>query len=281
MIINMNGAKAPETPSPVLQEKTVTPATLPTVIGADEGYTGLSQVTVNPDTNLKAENIRSGKTIFGVGGTFEGTVTQGDKLAKLIDRSITTLTVEDFGNVTKIGDYALSGCKSLTSIDIPNTVREIGINGLANCQNAIITGIGPNITRIGDYGLRDCYKITTLDLSSVTNFGTNTLFYCKGLISIVLSEELKTIPYGTFYACARLPSIVIPSKVTSIKEYVFYGCDALTSIIMKPTTPPTINGYTFYGYTVNNITVPKGSLEAYQTADFWSAYADKMVEATE
>ena len=74
MIINMNGAKAPETPSPVLQEKTVTPATLPTVIGADEGYTGLSQVTVNPDTNLKAENIRSGKTIFGVGGTFEGTV---------------------------------------------------------------------------------------------------------------------------------------------------------------------------------------------------------------
>lgn len=72
MIINMNGAKAPETPSPVLQEKTVTPQTLPTVIGADEGYTGLSQVTVNPDTNLKAENIRSGKTIFGVDGSFVG-----------------------------------------------------------------------------------------------------------------------------------------------------------------------------------------------------------------
>ena len=72
MIINMNGAKAPETPSPVLQEKTITPETLPTVVGADEGYTGLSQVTVNPDTNLKAENIRSGKTIFGVGGSFVG-----------------------------------------------------------------------------------------------------------------------------------------------------------------------------------------------------------------
>ena len=72
MIINMNGAKAPETPSPVLQEKTVTPETLPTVIGADEGYDGLSQVTVNPDAQLKTENIRSGKTVFGVTGTFEG-----------------------------------------------------------------------------------------------------------------------------------------------------------------------------------------------------------------
>ena len=68
----MNGAKAPETPSPILQEKTVTPETLPTVIGADEGYTGLSQVTVNPDAQLIPTNIRSGKTIFGVDGTFVG-----------------------------------------------------------------------------------------------------------------------------------------------------------------------------------------------------------------
>lgn len=74
MIINMNGAKAPETPSSVLQEKTVTPETLPTVIGPDEGYDGLSQVTVNPDSQLKAENIRSGKSIFGVTGAFEGSV---------------------------------------------------------------------------------------------------------------------------------------------------------------------------------------------------------------
>lgn len=72
MIINMNGAKAPETPSSVLQEKTVTPETLPTVIGPDAGYDGLTQVTVNPDSQLKAENIRSGKTIFGVAGSFVG-----------------------------------------------------------------------------------------------------------------------------------------------------------------------------------------------------------------
>lgn len=68
----MNGAKAPETPSSVLQEKTVTPETLPTVIGPDADYDGLSQVTVNPDSQLKAENIRSGKTIFGVTGAFVG-----------------------------------------------------------------------------------------------------------------------------------------------------------------------------------------------------------------
>lgn len=80
MIINMNGAKAPETPSSVLQEKTVTPETLPTVIGPDAGYDGLTQVTVNPDAQLKAENIRSGKTIFGVAGAFTGEVSYVDEL---------------------------------------------------------------------------------------------------------------------------------------------------------------------------------------------------------
>lgn len=84
MIINMNGAKAPETPSPVLQEKTVTPETLPTVIGADAGYDGLSQVTVNPDSQLKAENIRSGKTIFGVSGTFAGEEVHTDSIFPII-----------------------------------------------------------------------------------------------------------------------------------------------------------------------------------------------------
>ena len=88
MIINMNGAKAPETPSPVLQEKTVTPETLPTVIGTDEGYDGLSQVTVNPDSQLIPTNIRSGKTIFGVAGSFEGVPSPTSDVISALDQSV-------------------------------------------------------------------------------------------------------------------------------------------------------------------------------------------------
>lgn len=113
----MNGAKAPETPSPVLQEKTVTPQTLPVVIGADEGYTGLSQVTVNPDTNLKAENIRSGKTIFGVEGVFGGGSDSGLVLAdiKPYVRANVIINVED--------DYIreLSCTVKVTSAELTST----------------------------------------------------------------------------------------------------------------------------------------------------------------
>ena len=59
-----------------LQEKTATPTTSQQVIQADEGYDGLSSVTVNAvtsaiDENIIPTNIRTGKTILGVQGNLE------------------------------------------------------------------------------------------------------------------------------------------------------------------------------------------------------------------
>lgn len=57
---------------PTLQEKTVAPTTSLQNITPDNGYYGLSKVTVEGDDNLVADNIKSGVSIFGVNGTYEG-----------------------------------------------------------------------------------------------------------------------------------------------------------------------------------------------------------------
>ena len=64
-------------PAPTLQDKTVTPTTAEQTITAGEGYDGLGTVTVNGvtadiDSNITAENIKSGVTILGVTGTYTG-----------------------------------------------------------------------------------------------------------------------------------------------------------------------------------------------------------------
>ena len=71
----MVGTATASTPS--LQEKSVTPSAAEQTVTPDSGYDGLSRVTVNGDVNPVAENIKSGVSIFGVAGSFEGSGESG------------------------------------------------------------------------------------------------------------------------------------------------------------------------------------------------------------
>ena len=67
--------------------------------------------------------------------------------------------------------------------------------------------------------------------------------------------------------------------VTSIGSSAFNGCSSLINITMLLTTPPTL-GSSAIPSNVTTITVPVGCGNAYKTAKGWSAYAEKIVEAT-
>lgn len=54
-----------------LQEKTVTPTGQQITVVPDEGYDGMSTVIVEGDTNLTAQNIAEGITIYGVTGALK------------------------------------------------------------------------------------------------------------------------------------------------------------------------------------------------------------------
>ena len=92
--------------APSLQEKTVTPSTSAQSITADNGYDGLSKVTVNGDANLTADNIKSGTSIFGVTGSYAGSS------QNLQSKSV---TYTSNGTATVMPD---SGYDGLSSVDV-------------------------------------------------------------------------------------------------------------------------------------------------------------------
>ena len=100
--------------APMLQEKTVTPSTAAQSITADNGYDGLSKVTVNGDANLTADNIKSGTSIFGVTGSYAGSS------PKLQSKSV---TYTSNGTATITPDEGYDG---LSSVDVTvNVVADV------------------------------------------------------------------------------------------------------------------------------------------------------------
>lgn len=53
----------------LLQDRTITPASLPYTVSPTGSYVGLRRATINKDSNLVAGNIKKGVSIFGVTGT--------------------------------------------------------------------------------------------------------------------------------------------------------------------------------------------------------------------
>lgn len=85
-----------------LQTKTVKPSTTSSSVYADEGYklgvVNVEAVTSEIDSNIQADNIKSGVTILGVKGTFEGEGT-GETTNVLESYNVTMYTDENGYNV--------------------------------------------------------------------------------------------------------------------------------------------------------------------------------------
>ena len=121
-------------------------------------------------------------------------------------------------SVTNIGYNAFIGCTSLKTITIPNSVGVIGINPLSYCKN--LTSI---IVESGN---------TFYDSRNNCNAIIQTKY--NGLISgcqnTTIPDGVKEIDVYAFSGCTGLTSIEIPVSVTSFRDNAFKDCVGLTSI---------------------------------------------------
>ena len=154
---------------------------------------------------------------------------------------------------------------SLTSVSLGNVSSQIGITTLSGN------------TFIG------CSNLTSFTIpEGVTIIGMTTFSGCTSLTSITIPNSVTSIYTFAFEDCTSLTNITIPSSVTNIGGSAFSGCSNLTSVTVLSTTPPTVGTSIFLNCSaLEEIIVPKGTLEAYQSSTNWSAYADIMVEASE
>ncbi len=167
--------------------------------------------------------------------------------------------------VRRISYGAFQDCTGLTSINIPNSVTEIGGDAFENC------------TRLTSVTLPN-------SLTYLTGFRG-----CTGLTAINIADGLTKIGDEAFYGCTGLTSINIPNSVTEIGYSVFAGCTSLTAIHCKSKQPYKtyvygINGELFYPtfdnsmYSKVTLYIPSGSRSAYASAYPWKYFVNVVEE---
>ena len=192
--------------------------------------------------------------------------------------SLSSITIPD--SVTSIGSYAFYDCYSLASITIPDGVTSIGSSSFYYCTSLSSITIPDGVTSIGGNAFYYCYALPSITIpDSVTSIGNTAFSNCQSLSSITIPDDVTSIGKQVFYCCYSLTSITIPDSVTSIGDSAFYNLYGAKEYHILPTTVPT-GGKTMFTNIISDciIYVPKGKLNAYQTATNWSTYASYMQE---
>ena len=129
-ILGVVGTYSGGTPS--LQTKSVNPTTSQQVVEPDNGYDGLSAVTVGAvtssiDSNIQAGNIKSGVNILGVNGTYTGGGSNYQQ--KTVTPSASQQVVSADSGYDALSQVTVNGSSNLVAENIKKDVSIFGVTG--------------------------------------------------------------------------------------------------------------------------------------------------------
>ena len=216
--------------------KTITPTTASQIAVSSGYYTG-GAVTVAGDSNLIAENIKSGVNIFGVSGNYAGSGGGDTNIEDgLVTRTLTSYTND---RVTTIGGFAFADCSNLTTVSFP-AATSIGNYAFHYC-NSLTTVSFPVATIIGRYAFDYCSRLTTASFPAATSIGNYAFYYCSNLTTASFPVATIIGDYA-FDDCSNLTTVSFPAA-TSIGDYAFRYCSNLTTVSFPAAT--SIGYYAF------------------------------------
>ena len=206
--------------------------------------------------------------------------------------------VVDLGNPVYIGAYMFYWLTDLALTELPSGLTSIGDYAFYGCENLALTELPSGLTSIGDYAFYNCDDLVLTELpSGLTTIGESAFEVCDKINLRCLPEGVVSVGQNAFrmdyntnggfpYTSMNGVMFTLPTTIQNIGTKAFaYTVSSgaatcyLGEIEILAKVPPTATS-PFGDYGIPTIIVPAGCGEAYKTAEGWSAYADKIVEAS-
>lgn len=227
--------------------------------------TPIASVTFN-------EGLKSiGENLFSAGS-------HTDNVEEIIlPDSVTSIGSDSFFGMTKLkkfrfgpginaGMNPLSGCTSLTTIEVSEDNRKLKVvdGCLVSSSNTLLLtypvglSVGKTDLTIGE----GATKITSYSCNYLANTGCVTV--AEGI-----TEISNSMQFGTYTA------LDLPSTLLYIAYNAFMS-SSVRSVKVRATTPPSVSGGNLMLSGVSEILVPAASVDAYRTSPYWKQFAGKI-----
>ena len=120
--------------------------------------------------------------------------------------------IEFHEGLQKIGNFAFSGCRSLSSITIPSTVVEIGGYAFDNCRSLREVVLNEGLQKIGVEAFYGCTSLSSIKIpSTVTEVGGYAFCYCSSLREVVLHGVPREMGKNALDNCTSLERFTFPT----------------------------------------------------------------------
>lgn len=250
------------------QTKTVTPAANGVTVNPDAGYDALSSVTVKGDSNLTADNVKKGVTIFDVTGTLESGGKYQEKDATPTANGQAILPDEGYDALSRVNIY---GDEDLVPNNIKEGVSIFGVAGTYSGGGYDLDLLGYDLDIEAGSSITKGQRIVATKNTSATGKTVATSSSGVALGSLSLDESIgflrntsfadgtQLVAYGlnelgTYEAVASgIVSGIADARAKYSNPYVFSGNYIASQYISDD------GAYVVYGVSENGGTAMKGS----------------------
>ena len=189
--------------------------------------------------------------------------------------------------VSSIGSYAFYEHPVLEYVEIPSTVKSIGLGAFCWSQQLKEITIPEGVTSIPEDCFWACSSLKVINLPStiktigqgafyytaiksiyladgITDIGEDAFWYCTYLESVTIPKSLKILRETIFSSCSKLKSVTLHDGITEIQRSAFSHCGALTSVTL-PKNLKIIGESAFSNTAISKITIPENvtSIDGY------------------
>ena len=129
----------------------------------------------------------------------------------------------DLSSLESIGMNAFAVNKSLTTVVLGTSLKEIAEGAFQSCYNLTTVNLGA-VELLGDYAFAEC-NLKVADLTKAYHIGKYAFCYNEELTALTLGASSIDIGEGAFSYCNALADITGEENVTYLGDYAFAYSD--------------------------------------------------------